>query len=319
MIEAQGLRKHFGAKLALDGISFSVPEGQIYGLLGQNGAGKTTTMRILACLLSPDSGDAWVAGVNVREHPHTVRESIGILTEVPGLYDRLKAYEYLDFFGQVYDIRQPARRARVEELMRLLELWDVRDQRLRSFSKGMKQKVAIARALIHRPRVLLFDEPTAALDPEAAKTVRDHLVELIRSERCTVLLCTHNLAEAERLCWRISIIQHGRAVAEGSPIDLKFSVAHAVRLTLRAILPEYLTLVSAVPGVESVADENGTITFRASDAARVNPIVVRELVEAGAEVMAIHLDTVGLEDAYLHFMRNGLDGANVPDHASRAH
>jgi len=173
--------------------------------------------------------------------------------------------------------------------------------------------------LIHKPRVLLFDEPTAALDPEAAKTVRDHLVDLINLERCTVLLCTHNLSEAERLCWRISIVQHGRTVAEGTPAELKASVAHAVRLTLRTVMPEHVQLVGSVAGVEDIATENGTITYRTDDASFVNPNVVRALVEAGADVIAVQLEALGLEDAYLHFMRNGTHGANIPGNPARAH
>jgi ABC-2 type transport system ATP-binding protein len=319
MIEASGLRKRFGDKVALERMTFAVPEGQIYGLLGPNGAGKTTTMRILAGLLVPDEGDAMVAGYDVRRHPADVRRSIGILTEVPGLYDRLKAREYLDFFGQIYGLQGQARRARVEELMRLLNIWEMRDQRLRTFSKGMKQKVAIARSLIHRPRVLLFDEPTAALDPEAAKTVRDHLVDLINIERCTVLLCTHNLAEAERLCWRISIVSHGRTVAEGSPLELKASVAHTVRLGLRMVLPEYVARAESVPGVERITFDKETIAFQTTDALNVNPAVVRELAQAGADIVSIQLEAMGLEDAYLHFMRNGLNGTNAPRNAARAY
>jgi ABC-2 type transport system ATP-binding protein len=207
----------------------------------------------------------------------------------------------------------------VEELMRMLNLWDVREQRLRSFSKGMKQKVAIARALIHKPRVLLFDEPTAALDPEAAKTVRDHVVDLINIERCTVLLCTHNLAEAERLCWRISIVSHGRAIAEGTPLELMASVAHTVRLTLATDMPEYVSLVARVPGVEGITSEHGTITFQTTDAARVNPEIIRGLVEAGADVVSLELEAMGLEDAYLHFMRNGLNGTHPSRNEARAY
>ncbi|HZT05643.1 MAG TPA: ABC transporter ATP-binding protein [Chloroflexota bacterium] len=312
MIEAHGLIKRFGEKRALNGMTFSVPEGRIYGLLGPNGAGKTTTMRILACLLNPDGGSAWVAGVDAARNPEKVRSTIGILTEVPGLYDRLKAGEYLDFFAQMYGLQGSQRRARIEGLMRLLDIWDARNERLRSFSKGMKQKVAIARALIHRPQVLLFDEPTAALDPEAAKTVRDHIVDLIRTERCTVLLCTHNLAEAEQLCWRISIVQQGRSIAEGTPIELKAMAAQAVRLSLRAVLPNYVAVVHATPGVEALATENGTITYRTTDAASVNPRVVRQLVEAGADVLSLQLEAMGLEDAYLHVMRKGESDPNTP-------
>jgi ABC-2 type transport system ATP-binding protein len=310
MIEAQSLAKRFGAKVAVDDISFSVAEGQIHGLLGPNGAGKTTTTRILACLLRPDRGRAWVAGYDVATHPAQVRESIGILTEVPGLYERLNAYEYLDFFGQVHGLAGATRRARVEGLMRLLDVWDMRNQRLRSFSKGMKQKIAIARALIHEPRVLFFDEPTAALDPEAARTVRDHLVQLIGRERRTVLLCTHNLAEAERICTRLSIVQSGRAIAEGTPAELKARVSRPVHLRLTAVLPSYVELVRSVPGVGKLTTRDGVISYWTDDETTVNPEVVRQLVGSGADVVSVQVEPIALEDAYLHLMRG--PGSRVP-------
>jgi ABC-2 type transport system ATP-binding protein len=303
VIEAQSLTKSFGMKRAVTGMSFNVEEGHIHGLLGPNGAGKTTTTRILACLLRPDSGRGVVAGYNVLEQPGKVRESIGILTEVPGLYERLNAYEYLDFFAQVYGLDATRRRSRIESLMQLLGVWEMRGQRLRTFSKGMKQKVAIARALIHQPRVLFFDEPTAALDPESAKTVRDHLVDLIDQERCTVLLCTHNLSEAERICHRLSIVHGGRSIAEGTPRELKAEVGAAVHLRLRQVVPEYVSMVGSVPGVEQLTSENGTISYRTADELRVNPHVVRKVVEAGADVVSVQTEAVALEDAYLHFMR----------------
>jgi ABC-2 type transport system ATP-binding protein len=303
MIDARSLVKSFGARIALDGMTFSIAEGQIHGLLGPNGAGKTTTTRVLAGLLRPDAGQAWVGGHDVAVHPERVRESIGILTEVPGLYERLNAYEYLDFFGQIHGLAGARRRARIEGLMRLLDVWELRDQRLRSFSKGMKQKIAIARALIHEPRVLFFDEPTAALDPEAAKTVRDHLVELIAQERRTVLLCTHNLAEAERVCNTLSIVHNGRAIAEGTPDQLKSAIGQSVQLSLRQVLPGHVAAVSSVAGVESLASQDGAITYRTADAVEVNPEVVRRLVSAGAEIVSLQLEAVALEDAYLHFMR----------------
>ena len=311
MIHADSVMKAFGTKQALAGMSFFVPEGQIHGLLGPNGAGKTTTTRVLACLLLPDAGNAWVAGHNVAERPDLVRASIGILTEVPGLYERLNALEYLDFFGQIHDLPGPQRHARIEELMRLLDVWEMRKERLRSFSKGMKQKIAIARTLIHKPRVLFFDEPTAALDPEAAKTVRDHLVDLIGHERCTVLLCTHNLAEAERICSRLSIVQNGRAIAEGTPEELKAAVARSVELTLRSVAPEHVEIVRSVPGVEDLSSQNGTITYRTVDAGRVNPAVVRHVVAAGAEIISLQMENVALEDAYLHLMRKEADATGA--------
>ena len=316
MIEAQGLCKSFGAKHAVADMSFSVHEGRIHGLLGPNGAGKTTTTRMLACLLTPDSGRAWVAGFDIAAEPTRVRESIGILTEVPGLYERLNAYEYLDFFAMMHGLSGSRRRARIENLMRLLGVWELRFQRLRSFSKGMKQKVAIARTLLHEPRVLFFDEPTAALDPESAKTVRDHLIELIEHERCTVLLCTHNLAEAERICSRLSIVHNGRAVAEGTPAELKARMGRAVQLTLRNMRPDYVDVVRTIPGVESVATQNGSITYQTFDETAVNPVVVRGVVAAGAEVVSLQTEAVGLEDAYLHLMRKVANEAGAARHAS---
>jgi ABC-2 type transport system ATP-binding protein len=303
MIEAVGLRKSFGSRQALADISFSVGEGEIYGLLGPNGAGKTTTTRILACLLRPDGGSARVAGFDVVEQPEQVRASIGILTEIPGLYERLRALEYLDFYGQIYGLDLQRRRARSEELMRLLGIWEMRSERIGSFSKGMKQKVAIARALIHAPHVLLFDEPTAALDPEAAKTVRDHLVQLIREERRTVLLCSHNLAEVEQICARLSIVYGGKALTEASPAQLKAAVARSVEVRLARVDPNYVDAVRDVAGVDEVSMNDGTITFRTGDVWGVNPRVVRQLVSAGAEVIDVQLEPVTLEDAYLHYVR----------------
>ena len=166
MIEAKGLAKRFGTRTALHSMTFDVEEGEIYGLLGRNGAGKTTTVRILACLLEPSAGGGRVAGYDILTEAPAIRERVGILTEVPGLYERLNAWEYLDFFGEMYQISAPERRARAEELLRLVGLWDVRQERLRGFSKGMKQKVAIGRALLHRPQVVFFDEPTAAHDAQ---------------------------------------------------------------------------------------------------------------------------------------------------------
>jgi ABC-2 type transport system ATP-binding protein len=316
VIVAESLTKRFGEKMAVADIGFDVPEGQIHGLLGPNGAGKTTTTRMLACLLRPDSGKAWVAGFDVTAHPQKVREQIGILTEVPGLYERLNAYEYLDFFAQVHGLAGSRRRARIEELMRLLGVWEMRDQRLRSFSKGMKQKVAIARALIHQPRVLFFDEPTAALDPEAARTVRDHLVGLIEHERSTVLLCTHNLTEAERVCTRLSVVQHGRTIAEGTPAELKAGIERAVTVTIASMQLSYVDSVRAVPGVEGLAAQDGSITYMTNRTAEVNPAVVRALVAAGADVVGVQADLVALEDAYLHLMKRVSDANGTTRHTA---
>jgi ABC-2 type transport system ATP-binding protein len=311
MIEARGLAKRFGERVALHSISFQVDEGEIYGLLGRNGAGKTTTIRILACLLRPSAGSARVAGHDIATEAAAIRARVGILTEVPGLYERLNAWEYLDFFGEMYRLPAPVRRARAEELLRLLGLWEMRRQRLRAFSKGMKQKVAIARALLHAPRVVFFDEPTAALDPESAKTVRDYLQYLAEERRVTVLLCTHNLAEAERLCRRLSIVRDGRQIAEGTPAALKATIGQRMVLRLREPRPELLAVLAATPGVLGVERVDGRVYFRASEPERVNPQVVARLVGAGGEVVTLEPEAIQLEDVYLAFVR-GLTGAEAP-------
>ena len=293
-----------GKRLALQSITFSVDEGEIYGLLGRNGAGKTTTVRILACLLQPTAGTGRVASYDILTQAPEVRARVGILTEVPGLYERLSAWEYLDFFGEMYALPATDRRARAEELLRLVGLWDVRGERLRAFSKGMKQKVAIARALLHKPRVVFFDEPTAALDPESAKTVRDYLQYLAEEQRVTVLLCTHNLAEAERLCRRLSIVRGGRQIAEGTPAELKATIGQRMILRLREQRPGLLDALRAVDGVEDVDPVDGRVYFKTGYPERVNPLVVRQLVAQGGEIVTLEAEDVQLEDVYLAFVRD---------------
>jgi len=302
VIRAEGLVKVFaGPVRAVDGLSFEVEPGEIYGLLGPNGAGKTTAMRLLSALLRPTSGTAVVAGFSVLDEPREVRARIGILTEVPGLYPRLTPAEYLDFFAQVHGQRQKAlRAARVEELLTLVGLWDRRRSMMRTFSKGMQQRVAIARTLIQDPQVLLFDEPTAALDPEAARNVRDYVRDLAAVRRRTVLLCTHNLFEAEQLCHRLSIIQAGHQVAQGTPAALKARVATTCVLRVAARSPALLERLAAVPGVDAVTpDGPGTITYRTHSPSDANPAVVRAAVAIGADVLSLSEAASSLEDAYL--------------------
>ncbi len=235
--------------------------------------------------------------------PGRVRRNVGILTEVPGLYERLTALEYLDFFGQLYDVPTRQRRLRIESLLSMLGIWDRRGERLDRFSKGMKQKIAIARALIHQPRVLFFDEPTAALDPESAKMVRDYLIELIRQERRTILLCTHNLHEAERLCDRVAIISSGRLVAQGKPRQLLGADRHRAVLRLREMKPEFALAVERVEGVESPTRTDSCIIYDTADPERVNPAVIRQVAGLGGDVVSLSVELPPLEEAYLELMK----------------
>lgn len=307
MIQAQALVKRFGGFTAVDGFSFEVAPGEIYGLLGPNGAGKTTTTRMLSCLLRPTSGNAYVAGHSIETEAHKVRAKIGILTEVPGLYERLTPDEYLDFFAQVHSIPGHRRKARVEEVLKLVGMWERRREVMRAFSKGMQQRVAIARTLLHDPEVLFFDEPTAALDPEAARNVRDHLLDLTRGRRRSVLLCTHNLPEAEELCRRLSIVQRGRQVAEGTPAQLKAGVERSMFLRVREVPPGLVETLKRVPGVLSAthapAPERQELVYRTRSPEVTNPEVVRAAVGAGADVLGLSEEEVSLEDVYLSLIR----------------
>ncbi len=211
-IETVGLVKRFGSLAAVDGLSFEVEAGEIFGLLGPNGSGKTTTVRMLSCLMAPTEGQASVGGYNINRDPLKVRGTVGVLTENPSLYERLTAYENMEFFAKAYGVvDDSARTNRIREVLEFFELWDRRNERVGTYSKGMKQKLAIARAIVHNPEVLFLDEPTAGLDPKASKDIRDMMERLSRQERHTILLCTHNLEDAERLCRHVMIINKGGA------------------------------------------------------------------------------------------------------------
>ena len=309
MILAENLMKVFPRAVAVKRLSFHVPAGEIYALLGPNGAGKTTTVRMLAGLLRPSGGSGRVAGFDVEKNPHQVRQHIGILTEVPGLYERLTPLEYLDFFSRVHRLSGPRRRARVEELLKLVGLWDQRQRVMRNFSKGMQQRIAIARTLLHDPPVLFFDEPTAALDPEAAATIRDYLALVVSEHRKSVLLCTHNLPEAERLCRRLSIVSHGEQVAEGTPEQLKLGLSRPIHLRLVHADGAILRAVGEIPGVTNASMRERTIVYSTADPETTNPQVVARLVGLGAGIVALEEEPVTLEDVYLSLMRRAEQGA----------
>ena len=218
-IETTHLTRTFGSLVAVDDLTLAIPEGTVFGFLGPNGAGKTTTVRLLSALIAPTRGSAVVAGYRLGEDNEAIRQAVGILTETPGLYDRLSAWDNLLFFAEMYDL--PAERAssQVERYLRLLDLWERRDDKVGGFSKGMRQKLAIARALLHEPKVIFLDEPTAGLDPEAARVVRDFIKDL-RAEGRTIFLTTHNLPEADELCDPIGVFR-ARLLHLGTPAQLR--------------------------------------------------------------------------------------------------
>ena len=282
-------------------MAFDVRPGEVLGLLGPNGAGKTTTVRLLTALIEPSEGSASVAGFDVRTQPDEVRSRVGILTETPGLYDKLSATANLDFFGRLYGLDGPTRAARIEHYLRLFALWDRRDDVAGTFSKGMKQKLAIARALLHDPAVVFLDEPTAALDPEAAYIVRDAIQTLRRGGR-TIVLATHNLDEADRLCDRIAFIRGG-LVRIDSPAGLRAQLERRLLVRLAASVPSaVLASLRALPGVTAVDAGEDRVTVRGQAVEAVAPAVVRALVGAGADILEVRPEAASLERIYFDIM-----------------
>jgi ABC-2 type transport system ATP-binding protein len=303
MIEARSLTRHFGDFTAIDGVSLRVPDGAILALLGPNGAGKTTTVRILAGLISPSEGEATVAGYDVRREPAAVRAQVGLVTDAPGLYEQMTAPAYLDFFGAVYGLSQADRTRRIDELLALFDLDEHRAERMTGFSKGMKQKVALARALLHEPAALFLDEPTAGLDPLAARAVRE-LILTLKHARRSIILCTHDLDEAERIADEVAILRRGRIVASDTPSALRAGASPdtLVRIELAEPCPAAVTALLAIDGL-TLADAANALTatrleYRTTRASMTNPRAIERMVAAGARIVSVTCDTRSLEDVY---------------------
>ena len=308
MIETFDLTKKFDQFLAVDGVTLSVGKGEVLALLGPNGAGKTTTVRMLTSILRPTHGSARVAGFDVVGQPDQVRAKVGVLTENHGLYNRMPAQEYLDFFGQLYGMDQQARSHRTTTLLESFGLWGDKDRKIGEFSKGMRQKLALARALYHSPPVLLLDEPTSAMDPKSARLVRDAINELRTDERA-VIICTHNLFEAEELADRIAIIHAGKILANGSPQDLKREFLGQEQYELR--LGEDLNgwKPSLPQEVQLIARGEDWIRYETSCAEKANPQVLQALLAEGLPVISLHEVPRNLEQVYLKVINTAEQGA----------
>jgi ABC-2 type transport system ATP-binding protein len=307
---ATHLGRRFGDRWAVRDMSLEVRPGEVLGLLGPNGAGKTTTVRLLTALIEPSEGTATVDGFDVREQPDEVRARVGILTETPGLYDKLSATANLDFFGRLYRLPAAERADRIERYLRLFDLWERRNDVAGTFSKGMKQKLAIARALLHDPSVVFLDEPTAALDPEAAFVVREAIETLRRAGR-TIVLATHNLDEADRLCDRIAFVRGGLLRVD-SPRALRGSIgAHGLSIRMAdGTSAEQLDAVRGVAGVAAASVDDGLLRVGADDPESIAPAVVRALVAAGADIVEVRPERATLERIYFEVMgvTPGADG-----------
>ena len=299
VLRAERLTKRFESLTAVQDLDLEVREGEVFGFLGPNGAGKTTTLRLLCALIAPTSGTAEVAGYRLGQDDEAIRASVGILTEQPGLYERQSAQDNLLFFAELFGLSPALARSQTERYLRLMGLWDRRTEAVATFSRGMKQKMAIARAAIHEPRIVFLDEPTTGLDPDAARTVREFISQ-IRGEGRTVFLCTHNLDEADRLCDRIAFFRRS-VIRIDTPAKLRAELyGHATEFR---IMPgpsaDHLQRVQSVPGVEKAHLENGSIIVTSADPLEVNPRVVRALVGAGAELAYVSERRASLEDVYL--------------------
>ena len=302
VIRTEKLTKRFGALVAVDGLDLEVREGEVFGFLGPNGAGKTTTLRLLCALIGPTSGTAEVAGYKLGQQDAQIRAAVGILTEQPGLYERQSAWDNLVFFATLYGLDRTTAAKQAEHFLRLMGLWDRRLEAVATFSRGMKQKMAIARAALHEPRIMFLDEPTTGLDPDAAKTVREFIIAL-RGEGRTVFLCTHNLDEADRLCDRIAFFRH-KVIRIDTPDHLRaelYGRATEFRL-MPSPRPEDLARVLAVAGVRDARLENGSIVVEAPDPLRTNPLLVRALIDGGAEIAFVTERKPRLEDVYLRIV-----------------
>lgn len=255
---------------------------------------------MLTCLIAPTSGEARVNGLRVGADDKAIRGIVGVLTESPGLYERLDAYTNLEFYAQLYEVENPAKQ--VEKYLNMLDLWERRKEPVAGFSKGMKQKLAIARALIHEPKVLFLDEPTSALDPQAAKIVRDFVEELKHQGR-TIFLCTHNLDEATRLCDRVAVLKT-RLIALDTAKNLERNMfGRRTQVRLRQVTPEMLAAVKQVAGVQAVEQQDGQLVISLSDPEAVNPAIVRALVNLGGEIIHVSEQEHSLEEVYLNLIK----------------
>ncbi|HLZ58448.1 MAG TPA: ABC transporter ATP-binding protein [Ktedonosporobacter sp.] len=320
MIEAQALTRRFGTFTAVSQLSFRVDDGSILAILGPNGAGKTTTVRMLAGLLAPSEGDAIVAGYDIRREPAAVRACVGLVTDVPGLFEQMTVPAYLDFFGSIYGLSTSERGRRIDDLLALFELNDHRKEKMAGFSKGMKQKVALARALIHEPAVLFLDEPTSGLDPLSARTVRELIVQLKHASR-SIILCTHDLDEAERLADVVAIVRHGRLVACDAPAALREQASGEMLVKIEFVdsCPLPLDALQAIDGINAPQFQpaNGlppVLEYHTARPREANPRVLTALITAGAQIISVACEHSSLEDVYASVMgrRTGelvLDGS----------
>lgn len=310
-IRAHQVTRDFGSVRALDALSLDVPKGIVFGFLGPNGAGKTTAIRVLLGLIHPTAGRAEVLGFDTRTDSASIRTRCGALLEHPGLYERLTARDNLDFSGRAWHIPRRARHERIEELLTRFGLWDRRDDPVGRWSRGMKQKLAVARAVLHRPDLVFLDEPTSGLDPVATAGLREDLASLAEREGVTVFLTTHNLNEAERLCAQVGVIRNGTLLAVGSPETLRARRdSGRVEIVASGLTDDIVASLYDRPDVRSATVRDGGLTIELRDGAAVSPLVAW-LVHQGVAIEEVRKARATLEDAFLDLMGSDSTAGDV--------
>lgn len=307
-IQTHQLTRSFGNLKAVDRLTLEIPRGTVFGFLGPNGSGKTTTIRLLLGLLDADDGSAQVLGFDTRKQPDEVRVRCGALLEHHGLYERLTAAENLDYYGRIWRLSKADREKRIRELLEPLDLYDRRGEPIGRWSRGMKQKLAVARTLMHRPELIFLDEPTAGLDPVASSALREDLSTLVAQEGVTIFLTTHNLAEAEKLCSLVGVINHGQLLAVGSPSDLR-SKTSAPRLYVmgEGITSQVVEEMKNNALVNKVQRQNGKLVMDLTDLTRSHEIVT-QLVKAGVQIDEVRKEKADLEDVFLQLVEEEKGG-----------
>lgn len=303
MIEIKGLSRSFGKTRVVDNINLTIKEGEVFGFLGPNGAGKTTTVRMLACLIKPTEGTAFVDGLDITKESDAmkIRKKIGMLTEAPGLYDTLSAWRNLEFYAKLYEVDESKRKERIEHYLKMMGLWEKRNEPVGGFSKGMKQKMAIARCLLHEPKVLFLDEPTSGLDPEASRIVRDFILEL-KGEGRTIFLCTHNLDEADRICDRIAIFK-GSILGVDTPSSMKSGLyGRSISVQLKEATSGLVEDIRALGFVNNLNVNGNVLSMNISSPEQDNPALIRKLVSLGADVQFVYESKHSLEEVYFKVM-----------------
>jgi len=306
-IITEGLSKHFKENKAVNSLSFSVQEGEVFGFLGHNGAGKTTTTRLLNGVLEPTNGKSAVLGLNPTTQGELLRQKTGILTETPALDERLNAVDNLTLFANLYGVPHADVKKRVMEMLAQFDLADRATEKVGGYSKGMKQRLAIARAFLHRPRLIFLDEPTSSLDPISARSVHDLIRHISRDEGATVFLCTHNLTEAQRLCHRVGVLEKGQLVAIGTPSELGAQVGMALKYHVEVSghqLEEAKSVLDGVAGVSELSAEGAVLRFSINKKETI-PDVLAMLVNRGVRVYGLEAGESALEDIYFALHSKG--------------